>query len=56
MKKRYFWLTLLVALYSPVANAVSVTISDGIDNYTVKSKMENAIERILNEVNAAQDS
>ena len=54
MKKRFFWLTLLAALYSPVANAVSVTISDGIDNYSVKSKMENAIERILNEVNAAQ--
>lgn len=54
MKKRFFWLTLLLALYCPVANAVSVTISDGIDNYSVKSKMENAIERILNEVNAAQ--
>lgn len=54
MRKRFFWLTFLVALYSPVANAVSVTISDGIDNYTLKSKMEHAIERILNEVNAAQ--
>ena len=54
IKKLFFWLTLLVALYSPVANAVSVTISDGIDNYTIKSKMERSIERILNEVNAAQ--
>lgn len=54
MRKRFFWLTLLVALYSPVANAVSVTISDGIDNNMVKVKMENAIENILNEVNAAQ--
>ncbi len=54
MKKHFFWLTLLMALYSPVANAVSVTISDGIDNQTIKSKMENAIERILNEVNSAQ--
>lgn len=54
MRKRFFWFTLLVALYSPVANAVSVTISDGIDNNMVKVKMENAIENILNEVNAAQ--
>ncbi|MBR5747840.1 MAG: nuclear transport factor 2 family protein [Prevotella sp.] len=54
MKRHFFWLTLLMALYSPVAHAVSVTISDGIDNQTIKSKMENAIERILNEVNSAQ--
>lgn len=54
MKKRFFWFTLLAALYCSVANAVSVTISDGINNNTLKSKMENATERILNEVNAAQ--
>ena len=54
MKRRFFWFTLLAALYCSVANAVSVTISDGINNNTLKSKMENATERILNEVNAAQ--
>ncbi len=54
MKKRFFWFTLLAALYCSVANAVSVTISDGINNNTLKSKMENATERILNEVNSAQ--
>lgn len=56
MKKRIMWLMLLVATYCPVANAVSVIISDGIDNYAVKTRMENAIMRILNEVNAAQSN
>lgn len=54
MKKRFFWFTLMAVIYSQVAIAVSVTISDGINNNTLKSKMENATERILNEVNAAQ--
>ena len=54
MKRRFFWFTLLAVIYSQVVNAVSVTISDGINNNTLKSKMENATERILNEVNAAQ--
>lgn len=36
------------------ANAVNVTIIDGIDNPTVKYRIENGIARILNEVNAAQ--
>lgn len=36
------------------ANAVTVTITDGIDNETVKYRIENATARILNEVNAAQ--
>lgn len=54
MKRRFFWFTLLAVIYIQAANAVSVTISDGINNNTLKSKMENATERILNEVNAAQ--
>lgn len=33
---------------------VSFTISDGIDNSALKSKMENSVTRILNEVNEAQ--
>lgn len=56
MKKRVLWLLLFVAVSSLRVSAVSVTITDGIDNYTVKTKMENAITRILNEVNAAQVS
>ena len=54
MKKHFLGLILLMAFYSQVANAVSVTISDGIENQSIKLKMENAIERILNEVNSAQ--
>ena len=54
MKKRVLWLLLFVAAYSTEISAVSVTISDGIDNYALKEKMENAISRILNEVNSAQ--
>lgn len=42
------------ALSVLAANPVKVTISDGIDNATVKAKMENAISRILTEANAAQ--
>ncbi len=38
------------------ADAVTVTITDGVDNISVRQKMENAITRILNEVNAAQAS
>ena len=54
MKKRVLWLLAFMAVCSVNVNAVTVIISDGIDNFTVKAKMENAIERILNEVNAAQ--
>ena len=54
MKRRFVWFILFVAVCCAKANAVSVNITDGIDNYAVKIKMENAIERILNEINAAQ--
>ena len=36
------------------AQSVSFTVSDGIDNATIKSKIENSISRILTEINAAQ--
>lgn len=36
------------------ADNISFTISDGIDNGMLKSKIENSITRILNEINAAQ--
>ena len=36
------------------AEDITITISDGIDNDAVKSRIENATARILNEVNAAQ--
>lgn len=54
MKKRIFLLTVISLALSLQAYSVDVTITDGIDNPAVKSRMENAIARILNEVNAAQ--
>jgi hypothetical protein len=54
MKKRALLLLAIVATCITYANAVSVTITDGIENYVVKTRMENTIARILNEVNAAQ--
>lgn len=36
------------------ADNISFTISDGIDNGMLKSKIENSITRMLNEINAAQ--
>lgn len=56
MKRRVLWLIALLTASIMDINAVSVTITDGIDNKEVKTKMEKAIARILNEVNAAQAS
>ena len=38
------------------AENISFTISDGIDNNAIKSKMEKSVTRILNEVNSAQEA
>lgn len=54
MKKRVLWFFALLVACSMEIHAVSVTITDGIDNNAIKTKMENAITRILNEINAAQ--
>ena len=56
MKKLFLLMMLFVALFYTEANAVSVTITDGIDNPAIKARMENTVSRILNEVNAAQAS
>lgn len=56
MKKVLFVVSLIIGglAIGMNANAVNVTITDGIDNPTVKYRIENGIARILNEVNAAQ--
>lgn len=56
MKKILFVVSLIIGglAIGMNANAVNVTITDGIDNPTVKYRIENGIARILNEVNAAQ--
>lgn len=51
----YKYIALLFVLVAQQAvAAVSVSISDGIDNGTVKSRMESAMSAFLTEVNAAQ--
>ena len=55
MKRPFiFFLLFALALGSLPAKAITVTISDGIDNAAIKSRMEHNIARILDEVNAAQ--
>lgn len=54
------YLYLVLFLFYPLTqmsavDAVSVTISDGIDNSGVKTKMEQTVSKILTEANAAQD-
>ena len=55
MKKIVLFLSIvLFAANVTVASPVKVTITDGIDNATVKAKMERTISAILTEANAAQ--
>lgn len=55
MKRIITLLSFVAATLSVMAaNPVKVTISDGVDNATVKAKMESAMSRILTEANAAQ--
>lgn len=56
MKKLFLIVSLIIGSLAIGlnANAVNVTITDGIDNPTIKYRIENGIARILNEVNAAQ--
>ena len=56
MKRILLFLTLVIVGLAFVTNAsaVTVTIADGIDNENVRYRIENAIARILNEINAAQ--
>lgn len=55
MKKLLLFIMAMVAIQGRADN-VSFTISDGIDNATIKSKMENTVSRMLNEINAAQSA
>lgn len=45
----------LFAVYGKADN-VTFTISDGIDNASIKSKMESSVSRMLTEINAAQEA
>ena len=54
MKRPYMGLLLALIAIAAQAEGISVTITDGIDSDALRQKMENSIERILNEINAAQ--
>ena len=55
MKNRVLFSLLCMLTFNLNAKAIKVIVSDGIDNPSVKAKIENAASRILNEVNAAQN-
>ena len=54
MRVRFIAILMFFTVGCICAHAVTVTISDGIDNAAIKSRIETATARILDEVNAAQ--
>ena len=50
-----FFFVALFAVYGKADN-VTFTISDGIDNASIKTKMESSVSRMLTEINAAQEA
>lgn len=56
MKRVALCLSFIICQLSLSVAQVSFTISDGISNAAIKSKMENAVSRMLNEINAAQSA
>lgn len=56
MRRLFFVCMALVAVITIQASAVNFTISNGIDNVVVKSRIENSVSQILSEINAAQAS
>lgn len=55
MKKLLFVCMVAMMAIQGKADNVTFTVSDGIDNGTVKSKIESTISRMLSEINAAQE-
>lgn len=56
MKRIALCLSFIICHLSFSVAQVSFTISDGIDNATVKSKIESGVSRMLSEINAAQQA
>ena len=56
MKKLFVMFLMATMVIQGKAEKVTFTISDGIDNAAIKSKIENTVSSILSEVNAAQDA
>ena len=56
MRRILLVLVAFVAAAHAHADNISFTVSDGIDNPSVKSKIEGSVSRMLNEINAAQSA
>ena len=56
MKKLIVMFIMTTMVIQGKAEKVTFTISDGIDNAAIKSKMENTVSSMLSEINAAQDA
>lgn len=56
MKRLLLGLSFIIFYLSFCVAQVSFSISDGIDNAAIKTKMENIVTRMLNEINAAQEA
>ena len=56
MKRALLSLSLIICQISFSVAQVTFTISDGIENASIKSKMESTVSRMLTEINAAQAS
>ncbi len=54
MRRIYYLMFFLLIATTSRATDIQVKISDGVDSESLKTKMENATSRILNEVNDAQ--
>ena len=54
MKKLLFLFMTALAVVSAKAENITFAISDGIDNASVKAKIEGVVTRMLNEINSAQ--
>lgn len=53
---RKLFLLFIIILPTIALASVRVTISDGVENQTIKSKMENTMSNLLTEINSAQGS
>lgn len=56
MKKILFIVMVVLLVIQGRADNISFTVSDGIDNATIKSKIESEVSRMLTEINAAQEA
>lgn len=56
MKKLLFVLVMALMAVGSKADNVIFTVSDGIDNIGIKSRIESSVSRMLTEINAAQEA